>query len=887
MVSSALGLGLLLAATSPAPESPVASVRIEVPGPERFAGYLDEIRPGEPLRPAAVRHAVELLYATGEFADVEVEAEPGSEGVNLVFRPRPAPRLLAIRIEGEPVLDPKGIRRIARLRAREPLWPARLEQAAREIERVLRGRGYREARIEARAEPAPDPFLGADAVFRVQAGARARVGSATVMPSAGAEATLVRSLIRPRPGEFYERQRAERAAAAMRKQLASAGRWRAEVQLREAYDPAAARVDLVFELSPGPSWISAEFRGAEVPGSLRSRVEDLLSEGRLRPDVLEEAADLVEQDFQRRGHREVVVQHREEHRVNGLAVVYEVTPGPQSVVDSVRVVGDRGETAGVTLATRPGAPLVERLLDEDVRALTRVLEDKGYVEARVEVESLRPAGPVPVVFRVRSGPRTTVGAVTVEAPEPVPNAAARELPLRTGRPYRVREVAAAKEAVLAAYRDAGFLQAEVTAETVFSEDRAEASVRFRVSPGSRAVVDHVVVTGLDRTREEVVRRELLVGEDAPLGQRALLESQRRLGSLGIFERVSITQLDSGAERRTLVVALAEGPRTTFGYGIGYGERDYVRGSIELTRRNLFGMDRTLTAFARASFRASRFLLSYREPYLLGRRQELFSTVFREEEARDSFSFIRQGGVLQTQHPFTPQLTLIARYAYQDVRVFDVKVPEDEIDREFRTYTTSGPSFSLVNDTRDNPLDPRGGHFVGADVELSIRALGGDPFLKGFLQAAKYRRLSGRLLLAVSGRLGLARAFRDEPALPLPERFFAGGAYSIRGFDTDKVGPLAPSSEGELLPTGGNALLLGGIELRADLTRYFQMAVFSDAGNVYPLVSDMTLGDVRYTAGVGVRYKSSLGPIRVDWGFKLDRRPDEPASRVHFAIGHAF
>jgi len=888
MVPSALGLCLLLAAASPAAGAPVASVRIEAPRPERFTRYLEEIRPGEPLSGTAVRHAVELLYATGEFADVEVEAEPGVGGLALVFRPRPAPRLLAIGVEGDRVLEPKDIRRIARLRPREPLWPSRLEQAAGEIQRMLAGRGYLEAQVEARAVFARDPFPGADAIFRIQAGARARVGSAAVTPAVGAEATLVRGLTRPAPGEFYEKRRAERAAAAMRKRLTSSGRWRAEVQLKEAYDADAARVDIVFEISPGPSWTAVEFRPYAVSSSLRSKVDDLLREGRLRPDVLEEATDLIEEDLRRRGHRDVVVQHREEPRVTGLAIVYEVVPGPQTIVDSVRVAGDAGEVGGVALATRPGEPLVERILDEDVRALTRVLEDKGHVGARVEADFPRTAGLVPVMFRVRAGPRTIVRSVSVDAPKALPGeGGARELALRTGGPYRVRDVAAARETLLAAYRNAGYLQVEVAPETALSEDRTEASVRFQVAPGPRTVVGHVVVTGLDHTREQVVRRELLVEEDGPLGLRALLESQRRLGVLGIFDRVSISELDAEADRRNLVVTLEEGRRTTVAYGIGYGERDYVRGSVELTRRNLFGMDRTLSALVRGSFRASRLLLSYREPYLFGRRQELFSTVFREEEQRASFSFIRQGGVLQTQHPFTPRLSLIVRYAYQGIRVFDVEVPEDEIDREFRTYTTSGPSFSLLNDTRDNPLDPRGGRFLGADVELSLRALGGDPFLKGFLQAAAYRRLSGRLLLAVSGRLGLARTFRDEPGLPLPERFFAGGAYSLRGFDTDKVGPLVPASDGELLPTGGNALMLAGVELRADVTRYFQVAAFSDAGNVYPLVSDMTLGDVRYTAGVGVRYKSSLGPIRVDWGFKLDRRPGEPGSRVHFAIGHAF
>jgi outer membrane protein insertion porin family len=196
---------------------------------------------------------------------------------------------------------------------------------------------------------------------------------------------------------------------------------------------------------------------------------------------------------------------------------------------------------------------------------------------------------------------------------------------------------------------------------------------------------------------------------------------------------------------------------------------------------------------------------------------------------------------------------------------------------------------VVNDTRDDPLEPRRGRFIGADVQFSHEALGGDSFLKGFLQAATYQRLTARAVLAVSGRLGLGRTLGfDQPLrLPLPDRFFAGGDYSLRGFGQDLAGPVATLPSGEVVPTGGNGLLLGGAELRYDVGRRFSAAAFTEAGNVYPLVSDMTLSDMRYTAGLGLRYKSALGPLRIDWGYKLDRRPGEKPYHVHFTIGHAF
>jgi outer membrane protein assembly complex protein YaeT len=543
-----------------------------------------------------------------------------------------------------------------------------------------------------------------------------------------------------------------------------------------------------------------------------------------------------------------------------------------------------------------GLPLEESTLQEDVRALTRRLEDLGHAEARVESVVPEGGGEVAVVFRAEPGPRTLVEAFAVESPVALPaaDAGAREgrteLHTRAGQPYRLRDLAADRSALLAAYRDAGYLEAAVTPEIAFAPDRLRARVTLEVEPGPRTVLGTVVVSGLRRTREEVVRRELLLEEGQALGLGRLLESQKRLGALGIFDRVSIVEL--GAERgptRSVVVVAEEGPRTTLSYGVGYSERELLRGSLEATFRNLGGRDRTLTAYARGSFRGSRFLLGYREPYLVGRRNDLHLAAFREEEDRTGFDFKRTGVLGQTVAKLGPRTSLSLRYTFQDTRVFSLEIPLDEVDRQFRTYTLSGPSLSVVNDQRDDALDPRRGLFVGADLQSSFRFLGGARFVKGFLQAARYQRLRAGLTLAFSGRLGLARAFGDgEPTLlPLPERFFAGGDYGPRGFRTDFAGPLEQDSDGDLVPTGGNALVFGGVELRYDLRRALSLAAFTDAGSVYPRVSDLDLSEVLYTAGLGLRYRTPVGPLRVDLGLKLNRRPGEPSYRVHVTIGNAF
>jgi outer membrane protein insertion porin family len=872
---SVLVLAALLAGTAPAPTPPlVASVRIEAePADQARLGRYVEIKPGQPLSPELVRHVVELFYATGEYADVVVETTPVPGGVDVVFRPIRAPLLAEVRVEGDRLLKAEALRRTARLRPREPLWPARVEQAARDVALALVQRGYLEARVGTSLRPAA---AGADAVFTITAGPRVRVGSARVDGPPEILATLEPDM-RPHVGEPFRREQSQAAAERMRADLARLGYWRGTVTVAEAYDPSTGLMSLSFQVDPGPL-VDVELRGASE-SRLRGRIRDLLKEGGLKLDAVEEASDLLEEDARRQGHRLAHVSHHEEQRGPRLVLVYDVEAGPRALVASVRVEGEGAEGLEATLKTRPGEPLVEATVAEDERALTRALEERGHPAARVDAEVPEGGGSLPVVFRARAGPGTRITSLRVESPEPLPTESApQELRLREGGPYRVSDLARDRDTVLTAYRNSGYLQADVVPEVTFSEDRAEAAILLRVVPGAPTTVDHVVITGLETTREAVVRRELAVKEGEPLALDRVLESQRRLGALGLFDRVTITEMDPDSPlRRSVVVRADEAPLTSVSYGLGYSENEKLRGSAEVTRRNLFGMDRRLSIFARASFLGFRMLGTFREPYLFGRKQELFVSAFREEEDRISFDFVRTGLTVQTARTLSRSWSLILRETYAETRTFNTTEDCLAFGREFCPGTLSGPSASVVHDTRDDPVDPRRGHFLLTDTQLSHRVLGGNTLVKGYVQAATYQLLTAHTLVAVSARLGLARTFGEEQLLvPKPDRFFAGGDYSLRGFGVDEV-----------LPDGGNALVLGGVELRRHLLGAFWAAAFAETGNVYSLVSDMSLMNLRYTAGVGLRYKSAVGPLRFDWGYKLDRKPGEKPYHLHFTIGHAF
>ena len=868
----ALGLVGVLAAQGGA-AAVVSKVVVDAPVEERerLARY-SVIETGEPLDPEAVRRSVELIHATGLYSDVRVAIQIGPAGLEVIIRPIPTPRFARIQLPTTVPLTTGQVGEILRLRRGDILWLERVDQAARDVGLALVERGWLEARVSAYTEgPAAESVL----VFQVENGPQARVASIemTAEGVGNQQRELLRGLARPRVGEAFERARSTRAATAMRDELVRLQRWRTAVEAVESYDPATGQMHLHFEVDASPPTF-VEFRGAELASSLERRVNRLLREGFVSVDALGEAADEIETELERRGHRSVFVTQREERTPQSLTVVFDIEPGPRSQVASVTVDAAPDGVERVVLQTRSDEPLVEATLEADREALEAYLRSHGHPSPRVETSAAEGGGYVSVVFRIRPGP--LVQPLRVEVVNAPPEVELPERIQQPGEPYDVVALSRDREALLTAHRNAGYGAVEVAPRLV-EEGPGEFVIVYEVDPGPRTEIDRIVIAGLDETREEVVRRELRVAEGEALSLDRLLETRRRLSALDIFQSIEIHEIDVDAGRRSLIVSAREAPRTLFAYGIGYSEREKLRASLEVTRRNLFGMNRSLSLFGRVSFVGSRVVGTYREPYLLGKQQDLFVSAFREEEDREAFDFVRFGALAQTARNLSGPWSLILRYGYRETRTFNVEVPPEEIDREFLQSTFSGPSTSLVLDTRDDPLEPDGGTFFGTDVELTAKVLGGDSFWRAFSQLSRYKRVHSRVLLALGVRLGVAGTFAGAPGrLPLPDRFFSGGDYGLRGYPVDGVDP-----------TGGNALAYAGFEARIDVVGRLSLGLFTSVGNVYPLVSAFDLSDLREVAGFGLRYNSAFGPIRADWGFKLDRREGESASRFHFTIGHAF
>lgn len=576
------------------------------------------------------------------------------------------------------------------------------------------------------------------------------------------------------------------------------------------------------------------------------------------------------------------------------------------------------------------------------------------VKASVSEVGLSGEGRVRPSLAIVEGPRAMVGEVTITGEERVPEDTLRQLVTsRRGMPWFDPTAAGDRDAILVEYLNRGFAGVEVTATPVVASDRSTVDLLFEIREGPQTLVDHILVVGNRRTDEAVIRREILLRPGEPLGLQDLIESRRRLSALGLFRRVNITELAHGdARRRDLVITVEESPVTSLGYGGGLeltrtlrlsetgGEAEdrievAPRGFFEIGRRNLGGKNRSINFYARVSLRPRdapddpaqdgrgydfseyRAIGTYREPRAFGWNADFTALAAAEQGDRTSFDFNRKGITLEFLRRLTPTLRGSGRYTFGTTRIFDERlsgrdeVIESTIDRLFPQVRLSAFSGAVARDTRDDLLDPARGTFLSAEGTLAARALGGQVgFVKSYLQGAWFTRIPGArsIVLATRAAAGLADGFprvvlppaddsgevQPEPVviedLPASERFFAGGDTSIRGFTLDRVG--APNTINEQgFPRGGNAVLILNAEVRVPVWRELGAALFVDGGNVFNRVTEFDVAELRSSAGFGVRYRSPIGPVRLDLGFNMDRREiggrREPGSVLHFSIGQTF
>lgn len=950
--------------------------------PVRLRSLLDQ-QVNQPLDREKLRASIKTLYATGRFATLTVEAEPmSSEHVRLIFVVTENYFNGVVSVEGTPKKgNPKPHQLVAasQLDLGDVFTEDKVVSSIDRMKKIMADNGYYEAVITYSLKPDSEHNqMNID--FYVVHGDLARVGAVTIQGDAGIPPEQVRSLTKLKEGAKVTTDRVTRALERLRKHYQKNDHLEAEVSLIDRqYHADTDRLDYFFKVEQGPT-VNVIAQGDGVSKGQLKKLVPVYQENSVDDDLLNEGRRNLRDYLQTKGYFDatVEVERQPAPEKSHLDIIYKINPGQRHKLAAVKVQGNKyfnTEAIRERMAVQPSNFVLtngrfsQQLLAEDVASIKYLYLANGFLEVKVTGELVDNFGgkenEMEVLLNIEEGKQTLVGNLKLEGADSFhyeqlePN-----LTNVTGQPFSEANIATDRDAITYYYYNRGFPNVEFESAATPSPGHPQLmDVVYKVTEGQRVFVNSVLVTGLNFTRPYIVNRQMRIRDGDPLSQNRMVDSQRRLYNLGLFNEVDMAvQNPEGLEpSKDVLFNIQESRRWTFRYGGGI---EFATGNIpttnnpngktgvspngvlEITRLNLFGRDQTFTFRGRLGLLTRRGLLSYDAPRLFHREnwRIIVSALYDNTADVNTFASERLEGNVQFEQRYNRFTTLLYGLSFDRVKVDPNSLVIDPtlIALYSKPVFIAMPTFTGVRDRRDDPINPTKGSYNALNLGLATSALGSETnFGRVLLDNSTYYKFAKHWVLARRTQIGIEKPYgtnnfinlNDLPnntlpveatQIPLPELFFAGGSNSLRGFSINQAGP-RDTQTGFVI--GGQGLFVNNVELRTPpvLLPYvgnnLGFVFFHDMGNVFDTANHIISGMLRlhqpsiadcatpgdkspcnfnYNAqaiGMGVRYKTPVGPVRFDLGYAINptrypvQETDQTLSlrriNVFFSIGQTF
>ena len=923
----ALGVRTVSALPEEYEGKPIASVKFD---PERQPLTFDQLmamiplHPGSALRGSDVRDAIQRLYQTGEYADLSVDANLSAAGVNLTIITKPHYFIGDVSAPGVPE-PPNAAQMIiaTKLQLGAEFQDEEMKAAVDRVVDVLRRNGFYHAVVR------PDlAFNDADQQvkidFTINPGKRAKFDG--LITSGETERPVDKLIL----SAGWKRFRGLLGWHSL-----TENRLRSGVDnIRSWYpkhDHLLARVTLVkvdfhettnkvtpeLEFNLGPQ-VQVQVRNAKISaGDLRSLLP-IYEERSVDRDLLEEGTRDLASYFQSQGYYDAQVTYNTASLPSGEQFIdYIVDRGPQHKIVKLEIEGnhyfdsdtlrERMSIVPATFIRYPHGRYSRNNLERDLNSLRDVYRANGFRDVEVTSKEVDDydgkMGHIALFIEIKEGPQWFVSKLDLEGVPEVDRAALLLILHSTaGQPYSDLNVASDRDSILDYYFNNGYPAAEFEFNSQSSEEPNHVNLRFAVTPGHRVFVRDVLVSGLTRTRMDLVRKRIDLESGDPLSRNRITGSQRRLYDLGIFARVdaALQNPDGQEPDKYVLYSVEEGARYTTTYGIG-AEIGRIGGgsttldspagttgfsprvSFGVSRLDFLGLGHTVGLQTLVSTLEQRVLVTYLAPQFEGnpKLSLQFTGLFDISHDVRTFSARRGEGSIQLSDKLSRAFTVQYRLTFRKVNIIGTPLVEPELIPLLSQPVRVGfVSTTFIQDRRDDPLDAHRGMYNTLDLALATNVLGSQTgFGRVVARNSTYHPLTKSLVLARSTSFGLIERYSGLPEIPLAERFFGGGAFSNRAFPDFQAGPRDPITG---FPVGGNALLVNTVELRFPLIGdNLSGVLFNDVGNVYSAVNKISfrftqqgLGDFDYGVeafGFGIRYRTPIGPVRLD----LSLSPNSP------------
>lgn len=542
----------------------------------------------------------------------------------------------------------------------------------------------------------------------------------------------------------------------------------------------------------------------------------------------------------------------------------------------------------------------EEMLKQDVLLLTYHYLNHGYLKVKVSPPKTtisKDKRYIFVTFQIHEGQQYRIGDMSISGDILTTHEELMSmLETKTGDIYSQMKLELDIQKLVEMYGDEGFAYSAIVPQTMPNDETLTADININIAKGNRITVERINITGNTTTRDKVIRREMEIKEDDRYNDKALKKSKEKLMRLGYFEEVNFaTPRGTRDDTMVLNIDVKEKPTGTFNIGAGFSSVEKFMINASISKDNFFGYGISGSISAELSKRRQLFMLSLHDPYFLDSQWMAGLSGYRNAYKYQDFRRSSTGGDLNFGRRFFDYWSAQLGYTIEDVSVGDFSFIVPQFFRQDTSGLTSMVTVTFARDTRNNRIMPTKGLYNVLTNEFAGKIFGGDnDFYRVNFRTMFYQPLwKERLIFKHFFRIGYVRSLNDRP-VPLYERFFTGGVFSLRGYQPDSVGPSiripnSVSGQDERFVYGGDKVLLFITELEIPIYKKGGVSgvVFFDAGNAFAENENYNILNLRLDYGFGIRWNSPMGPLRFEWGFPIQRRPGEDSVVFNFTIGNFF
>ncbi len=687
-------------------------------------------------------------------------------------------------------------------------------------------------------------------------------------------------------------------------------------------EPSEGGVKIIIVLVERPVIESISFTGIRYLNQRDEKLKEQLKSKQaqyLDYSNLEEDIQIFKKMYEKIGFNQAIITYKvTPSKDNKVKVEFNIVENNRVRVKEIYVIGNKAFSAKRILGLvktkkawffNPGV-LKEETFKEDKERIKSFYQKNGYADVAVESEVKTDPDPkrpfLYITFKIKEGMRYLVGTVSIEGCKDISEKAVLARIQETA-PDKVFSQDAMRSDVAniqGLYFDKGYISVSIQENAVADPKiPGRVNVSYRITENDITYVNKIRVSGNVKTRDIVVRRELRIKPGDRFDGEKLRRSKERLMNLGFFEEVSYDTKDTdSSNKKDLVVDIKEAKTGSFSFGGGYSTVDQLVGFVEIEQKNFDW--RSWPYFTGAGqdlkFRASfgqvsnGFDLSFTEPWMFDYPISFGFDAYQRSHSKDTdlgygYSEKVTGGDLRLGKEFSDYVRGNMAYRYENIKISDVdSTAANDLQSESGTNKVSSMEFGLSFDDRDNVFDTHRGNLLTSSVSVAGGPFGADKnFWKFFGRASHYTPLINNSALEFRLRMGVGTHFGDTNKIPIYERFFVGGADTVRGYRERRLGPIdGPTGD----PLGGESMLVGNIEYTYPLFSFVKAATFFDIGNAWEKMNKIGTSGLKKSVGFGFRLKTPIGPIKLDYGIPMDKEPGSDkrgSGRFHFNVSNSF